>query len=213
MKTILSLCDYSGNWSRPYRRAGYRVLQVDPKLEHDPKNGLLSMTVQELDNSPEWLEWIGPCHGLMIAPPCTDFSVSGVKYWAEKDRDGRTAASLEIVDHCLSIRDKLCPVWWVLEQPVGRLHKLRPEIGKPRYHQPFWYAGFADDPDFERYTKKTALYGNYNDNLPFAQLEGWRRSSPQGSWIQSLGGSSERTKELRSMTPTGFAEAFFRANP
>lgn len=27
-----------------------------------------------------------------------------------------------------------------------------------------------------------------------------------------LGGKSERTKELRSMTPLGFAKAFFEAN-
>jgi hypothetical protein len=36
--------------------------------------------------------------------------------------------------------------------------------------------------------------------------------SSQGSWTQLLGGKSERTKELRSMTPEGFAEAFFKAN-
>jgi hypothetical protein len=25
VRTILSLCDYSGNWSKPYRDAGYRL--------------------------------------------------------------------------------------------------------------------------------------------------------------------------------------------
>jgi hypothetical protein len=38
------------------------------------------------------------------------------------------------------------------------------------------------------------------------------RTSSQGSWIQRLGGSSERTKELRSVTPLGFAYAFAKAN-
>jgi hypothetical protein len=28
-----------------------------------------------------------------------------------------------------------------------------------------------------------------------------------------LGGNSEKTKELRSLTPAGFAQAFFEANP
>jgi hypothetical protein len=28
-----------------------------------------------------------------------------------------------------------------------------------------------------------------------------------------LGGKSEKTKELRSMTPLGFAESFYLANP
>ena len=35
MKTILSLFDASGNWSAPYRRAGYRVIQRDIQLGQD----------------------------------------------------------------------------------------------------------------------------------------------------------------------------------
>ena len=31
MKTILSLFDYTGNWSEPYRQAGYNVIQQDLK--------------------------------------------------------------------------------------------------------------------------------------------------------------------------------------
>ena len=38
------------------------------------------------------------------------------------------------------------------------------------------------------------------------------RSCPQGSWVQQLGGKSEKTKMLRSTTPPGFAKAFFEAN-
>ncbi len=30
-KTILSLFDYSGNWSKPYEDAGYNVIRVDKK--------------------------------------------------------------------------------------------------------------------------------------------------------------------------------------
>lgn len=55
----------------------------------------------------------------------------------------------------------------------------------------------------------------------FAIAKRWpepRRLEPirvcsQGSWVQRLGGKSERTKELRSMTPDGFARAFALANP
>jgi hypothetical protein len=32
------------------------------------------------------------------------------------------------------------------------------------------------------------------------------------SWIMKLGGKSEKTKELRSITPLGFAYAFYEAN-
>lgn len=34
-KTILSLFDYSGHWSKPYKDAGYDVYQCDIKLGID----------------------------------------------------------------------------------------------------------------------------------------------------------------------------------
>lgn len=34
----------------------------------------------------------------------------------------------------------------------------------------------------------------------------------QGSYIQLWGGKSERTKELRSVTPSGFSKAFYESN-
>lgn len=96
------------------------------------------------------------------------------------------------------------PIWWILENPVGRLPKLRPELGKPRmYMQPYEYG----DP----WTKKTCLWGNFNEpkKNPVEPI----RYTKQGSWTQRLGGKSERTKRLRSITPAGFAQAFFEANP
>ena len=90
------------------------------------------------------------------------------------------------------------------ENPVGRLPRLVPELGKPRmYFNPCDYG----DP----YTKKTGLWGDFNTNLPKNPVEP-ERVCKQGSWVQKLGGKSERTKELRSMTPPGFAQAFFEAN-
>jgi competence protein ComEC len=43
--------------------------------------------------------------------------------------------------------------------------------------------------------------------------QGLRDASGSGNWIMKLGGKSERTKELRSMTPLGFAYAFCASNP
>jgi len=44
------------------------------------------------DNAPN-----GTIDAILAAPPCTDFASSGAQYWPEKDRDGRTAYSLELV--------------------------------------------------------------------------------------------------------------------
>jgi hypothetical protein len=73
-------------------------------------------------------------------------------------------------------------------------------LGKPWYFQPWWYG----DP----YTKKTGLWGNFNKNLIRNEVEPTEGSK---MWL-NYGGKSERTKELRSETPVGFARAFFLAN-
>lgn len=212
-RIILSIGDYSGGWSQPYRDAGYQVMQVDPKLKMNSIDGYYGGTVQRFIRS-AWFEGNRErVHGILMAPPCTDFAASGAQYWRDKDRDGRTAGSLAIVYACLELRD-LCPnlQWWALENPVGRLHKLVPLLGRPLYVQPYQFAGLADDPERDRYTKKTGLWGVFNQALPMAPMDPIKVCT-QGSWLQKLGGKSERTKALRSMTPQGLARAFFAANP
>lgn len=195
---ILSLFDYSGRWSQPYKELGYEVYQVDIKLGLD---------VLELD--PKDMPF-AEVHGILAAPPCTDFAGSGAQYWGVKDEDGRTDKSLSLIDKTLSLVKHYQPVFWALENPVGRLPKLRPELGAPWYFNPNEFAGWLDgeEADRERYTKRTGLWGKFNkpEKMPLEVSDG-------GSWIMKLGGKSERTKELRSMTPLGFAYAFAAANP
>lgn len=88
------------------------------------------------------------------------------------------------------------PVWWALENPVGR---LRTYLGDPTLI--FNPCDFGDP-----YTKKTLLWGNFT-------LPKYNRVAPtEGSKMHRLGPSPERAR-LRSMTPQGFANAFFEANP
>jgi hypothetical protein len=192
-KVILSLFDYSGNWSSPYKEAGYDVYQVDIKSGIN----ILNLTTDDLPDS---------IYGILAAPPCTDFAGSGAQYWKVKDLDGRTDFSLSLIDKVLELVDVYDPHFWVLENPVGRLQILRPNIGKPWYFNPNEFAGYLDD-ESNCYTKKTGLWGKFNKpikkELPV---------SSEGSWIMKLGGKSERTKELRSMTPLGFAKAFYESN-
>lgn len=192
MGTVLSLFDYSGNWSRPYRENGYRVIQIDLKLGTD---------IMDVDT--DWLNEHESIDIILAAPPCTDFAVSGAQYFKVKDADGRTEKSLQLVRKVLEIVRLTNPRVWALENPVGRLPRLLPEIGKPWYWQPFWFG----DP----YMKKTGLWGKFT--MPeMTNIVDPTRVCNQGSWIQKLGGKSERTKELRSMTPTGFAYAFYEVN-
>lgn len=189
-KCILSLFDFTGGWSQPYEDAGYHVVRVDIKRGDDV-----------LAINPSWLRRY-EYHGILVALPCTDFAVSGARWFAAKDADGRTEASLRLLDHTLRIIAAVDPVWWCLENPVGRLARLRPDLGKPRmYFQPCDYG----DP----YTKKTGLWGQFNADLVKTPVEPTEGSK---MWA-NYGGKSERTKAARSETPAGFARAFFAANP
>jgi hypothetical protein len=185
MPVLLSLFDYSGSWSRPYLEAGYEVIQADLKHGQDVR------TLLYLDK---------PVKGVLIAPPCTAFAGSGAQYWPKKDTDGTTLDALALVDAGLRAIAIYQPDFWALENPVGRLRKW---LGPPRL---MFHPCDYGDP----YTKKTLLWGKFN--TPTKRPVEPIRACTQGSWLQQLGGKSERTKELRSVTPEGFARAFFEAN-
>ena len=213
VKMIVDLCGGSGSWSKPYVDSGYTVILVDPtpwwnyhysKVIPSNLGWIPDLTVEEFRDSLGANTFEYP-YGILAAPPCTHFSLSGAQYWKEKDADGRTEEHLKIVDACLDIIDIIKPEWWVLENPVGRLSRLRPDrLGKPRmYIQPYEYG----DP----WTKKTCLWGNFTE--PEKNIVEPIRFTKQGSWTQKYGGSSLNTKRNRSVTAPGFAQAFKEANP
>ena len=186
-KIILDLCGGTGEWSRWYALNGY-----DRRIITWPERDVRDYEIPQ------------NVYGILAAPDCRDFAGSGAQYWAAKDADGRTQESLKVVVACIYIITYCKPVFWCMENPVGRLPSLLPELlGKPlMYYQPWEYG----DP----YTKRTCLWGRFN--LPTKNPVEPIRSCSQGSWVQRLGGKGERTKLLRSITPAGFAKAFYEAN-
>jgi hypothetical protein len=214
-RVIVSLCDYSGRWTLPWQRAGHTVLLYDLKRGDDVTKLTPSDVVKYARYAVAYTPGADPqraeVYAVLAAPPCTDFSVSGAQYWPAKDADGTTDRALAVLDACVRIATALAPNRWMLENSVGRIPKLRPALGKPRvYVDPYQFAHLADNPETERYTKKTGLWGCF-DAAMFRSLSqengGPVRVCAQGSWLQKLGGKSERTKELRSMTPVGLAQA------
>jgi hypothetical protein len=195
-KAIISLYDYSGNWSEPYKKAGYKVVQIDIKTGDDVFTWPYEKFYKALD-----------VKGILIAQPCTDFALSGAKHFKLKDKDGRTAKSIALVKKSLKIVDFFKPEFWVLENPMSRIHKLVPELGAVKFKfNPCDFAGYSGES--EAYNKMTWLWGNFN--LPVKKrIEPINKDFPG---FRNLGGKSERTKELRSITPKGFAYAFFEAN-
>ena len=175
-RLILDLCGGTGAWSKPYTDAGYDVFVVT-----------LPIDVRLFPYITE------PVHGILAAPPCTMFANSGAR-WKRSLRDYRDA--LSIVDACLRAVLIYRPVWWALENPVGKLVRW---LGPPRF--------YFDPCDFgDPWTKRTALWGDFK--IPAYRRVRPRRKSP----IHYMPPSPQRAA-LRSITPPGFAQAFFEANP
>ena len=177
-KIILDLCGGTGAWSKPYKEAGYDVRNItlpdyDVRLYTPPKN----------------------VYGILAAPPCTHLAISGARWWKLK---GQAALfeGLAIVDACMRIILISNPIFWCLENPIGRLTK---------YFRP---PQFKFDPcDFgDTYTKKTYLWGKFN--IP--------KKNPvkpiRTNFIRDMPLGPDRIKR-RSITPPRFAKAFFEANP
>ena len=201
MKTLLSLYDYSGNWSYPFAAAGWNVVLWDIKHEADNFTTFSDIGDACAEFIHEHIfDNYGMVDGILIAQPCTEFAVSGARWFKQKDEDGRTEAAVELVYQSLRIVNLCKPDFWALENPISRIHKLVPELGDPAmYFQP-WHYG---DP----YTKKTALWGNFNTNLIRNEVE-----PTEGNRTHQFAGNSANGKEKRSETPMGFAQAFFEAN-
>lgn len=180
-RIILDLCGGTGSWSAPYAQAGYDVRLVTLP-DHDVRQ----------------YSWPPNVHGILAAPPCTEFASSGARWWASKQPHLLTEA-IEIVRACLWIIEQAKPHWWALENPVGRIARCVPELGKPAFS--FNPCDFGDP-----WTKQTLLWGRFNPPIkkPVQPLA----KSP----IHYMPPSPDRQR-LRSITPPGFAKAFQEANP
>jgi hypothetical protein len=192
-KIIISLFDYTGIWSQPYRDAGYTVHQIDIQHGRDIYN-----------ETP-----LRYAHGMIIQPPCTDFANSGARWFAEKDDDGRTDASVQLVLEALKWIGYARPNWWVLENPAGRIHNLVPALGKP-------VSKFSPHQYGDTYRKVTWLWGMFNMppmTTPDAIPPGVRPGQPD-QWYSKVGGKDGLAgRNYRAKTSAMFAQEWFRANP
>ncbi len=193
-KIILDLCGGTGAWSKPYKDAGYEVYNI---------------TLPEYDicfiDPAFHFQKLGDIYGILAAPPCTMFSLARTR--AKEPRD--FAKGMEVVKACLNIiwyyRQKQRLAFWALENPMGYLRQF---LGRPPLtFNPCDYG----DP----YTKKTDLWGFYNQPKKNPVEPIYIKDSVRGkrySPIHFHTGHSKKSAELRAITPTGFAKAFYLAN-
>lgn len=203
MKTILSLCDYSGVWAMPFMAAGYRVVMVD--MAHPPGRSE-SGNVIRIGADVRRLTFQGRPWAVLAAPPCTCFCRPGARWWKQMDADGRTQSDCSIFLACL----RLCQTaqaWWALENPPGRHLRLMPEIPQPAWqYQPYEYG----DP----WGKQTYIWGTAVRPLPTNTVApAPTRRTPNGRTQGRIAFMSSSWKREREKTPAGFAKAFAEANP
>lgn len=186
-KIILDLCGGTGSWSQPYSEAGYDVRNITLP------------TRNVVDYIPP-----GDVYGILAAPPCTEFSRARNAF-PNIPRD--FIAGMSPVNACIRIIFQSNPTFWVLENPVGLLSRW---LGQPMFTFHPWHFG---DP----YTKLTALWGKFKCPVrkyimiqdvmtPHQIFRCQHGTKPQDS------GTGNEKSIKRSITPPGFAKAFFEAN-
>jgi len=217
-KIILDLCGGTGSWSKPYKDAGYDVRVLT----------LPDFDVRNWKNT--WLgKYEASVYGILAAPPCTMFSFARTN--AKKPRD--LQEGMECVRACLDIiwsfmevtqntaKKEIPLVFWALENPYhGFLKKF---LGKPAFTFDPWEFG-------DGYQKRTALWGHFNELVknPVPMTTEAKKKAKTNSHLHTLGVKFDylKSKDIhpeafgkfdrqtrRSITPAGFAKAFYKANP
>ena len=205
-KVILDLCGGTGGWSKPYKEAGYEVINVTLP-EYDVRTYVPPDSV----------------YGILAAPPCTMFSLARTKANRLRDlKEGMECvrACLNIIWSCMEIKQdtkkKTLPFkFWALENPNGMLKYF---LGKPAFE--FSPYEFGDG-----YKKRTHLWGWFNEPKKrpgdITCEKAYKSLNPKTMKKFDRLASREIAPELfgkltrqerRAITPANFAKAFFEAN-
>lgn len=228
-KIILDLCGGTGSWARPYREAGYTVYTITLP-DYDVTNfhiGAINTIFFGYNGVGDLIIPTKKIHGILAAPPCTQFSFARTNAKTLRDLEG----AMKIVKACMEIIWKLQykPIsnnakytriaWWALENPYFGL--LKNFIGKPVFIFDPWEFG-------DGYQKKTALWGNFKDPVktPVAMTDEAKEKAKTNSYLHTIKFDRLASKDIhpesfgkldrqarRAITPQGFAQAFFKANP
>ena len=199
------LCSRTANAAEPWAEAGVECYCVDVQhsIRRPRKEGLINFV---WGDARSWRPPEGKRVIFVAAfPPCTHVAGSGARDFETKGpimlRD-----ALETFEAC-----RQAAAWsgapYMIENPVGVLSSL-PHVGKPQHwFHPYEFAGYADEPGAEAYTKKTGLWTGNGFVMPDRKPV----EPTLGSMMHMLPPSDDRA-DLRSVTPKGFARAVMLAN-
>lgn len=233
---IVSLYDHSAVAVRPWADAGFECWCFD--VLHKGRETVGCLTLERADLNPGAIGWdrleelmLGHPGLLFAWPPCEDLAISGNRHLAGKRQADPLFQQKAAARAVLSSEVARRHGWaWVVENPIGALCRLwrRPdeiwhphEFGgwlPPDDKHPQWPKHIAPR---DAYTKKTgAWFGGgfvFPPRRPVVP-ETLSRVTASGRTIRGsrqfmyLGGTSQKTKAIRNLTPRGFAAAVFATN-
>ena len=229
---VISLYDFTGEALKPWAEAGYTCHAFD--IQHDETgwvdrfDGGGSIRFHKADLHDH--NTLNAIHSAfadkpvvfgMAFPVCTDMAVSGARHFKRK-AEANPSFQDEAVSYavwCARLFNSLHVPYFV-ENPVS---VLATKWRKPDYSfHPYEYGEYLSDaeavhprwPDYiaerDAYTKKTCLWTGNGFRMPTKIPT----CKPTGYSTQhlKLGGKSQRTKDIRSATPRGFAKAVYEFN-
>ena len=230
MKKAIFLFDYTGIMAKPWADAGYLCYCFDgqhplgvSKSDHDNilNVGMWFSSMRISDDVDTISAIVGDGVSFVFGfPECTDLAVSGAAHFEKKRAKNPNFQSQAIilVKMVASVGMVLsCP--WALENPVS---VISTKWRKPDYSfHPYEYGEYlpVDDihpiyPEYikprDAYPKKTCIWSGNGfvmpDKRPVDVLPG------HSDQHKKLGGRSLKTKNIRSATPRGFAQAVCESN-
>lgn len=215
------MCGGTGSWAKPYKDAGYEVVTITLPdynildwvylgdsiifLSSGKGKGYLKIKREDI-------------YGVLAAPPCTMFSFARTHPKVPRNLE----EGMETVKACLDIiwfiqyglknqfAQKSTLKFWALENPNGHLKFL---LGRPVYtFDPYEFG--------DMYSKKTNLWGWFEFPVKTHGKEARKIENKFDKLsmkeIRSIGDNIFRDRsnrqELRSITPQGFAQAFYKEN-
>lgn len=216
-KVIWSLFDGSGIMGLPWAEAGHTVYcfnaddadhgQYEIKMKH-PNIIYVNKFITPRSDFSDY-----PTPDIIFAfPSCTELAGSGEQHERTRSELRRAIATAQVAERL----GNTFSVPWMVENPVGKLSTMwrKPD----HYFHPFEYGGYLTGeeesfhphmPARDAYTKKTCLWTGNDFVMPekkpvphIGKFWGWAY----------LGGKSAKTKQLRSLTPRGFAAAVYEVN-
>lgn len=197
---VISLFDYSANMVVPWAKVGFLCYCVD--LQHPAGKNVDGNIVRVGADVREWLPPFSEVKMLFAFPPCTHVAVSGARWFQDKGL-GALIETLELFEAAVRLAE-----WtgapYMIENPVSTVSTY---WRKPDYtFNPCDYGAYRV-PAGDAYTKKTCLWTGNGFIMPEAK----EVKPVEGSRMHRLPPSKDRAN-LRSATPTGFAQAVFEAN-